>query len=816
MVMFKRLDTVLEPEYDTPSSESTSSDNNVFKILNSDIIGAHLSPSGAEIEPSVRAFRSGSTWVIVAFRHLLTQNVTNPKCVHWDRTKLNWSDSGASITSTNGTHTVCTYDHLGYFGLIMDHIEAPSGWFSGGHHMSSNLEDENTIQFLLILGSVINLILLLIGFITILLIFPSSSQESSSIHINVIINLLFNQLILLLIFGTHHHKSDPSRSSCGRSLAILLALFYYFLLVHFVWVLVDLIELYLKLVHRQSYNHSHHIRQLPLTHFIQHSLSHQSPSNGALISLPVILHGKRIRRCFYSAIYLIPLLIILFLSSPSSVANMCQTGSRSHLASFVIVSSVILGFIGLLLVCYIHRNIRNNCCRYPSTLVGTSSTNANAMVSSPASSVPVASSDVLVANLASIDGDKYRLDCVMNKKLRISLFFRSFLTLLSATFCTLSAVFLAYNVPMIGYLYSFTNLLLGLFIFIYYCLCKDRVRVNYLRVLNQLSQLFCCWKNSGKSVYMNQNTNLHPPSLWVGQNHPATLSLRNTSMTNSSSEIAQQPIINISSSSGSINPDCQASKHYHSSEEANSSVADRNASGCINLNNRNVDSETGSDYGCRRLQAPYSNSHRLYHLYNSKQLCNPYACHHMIEHVYECIDGEDPYIAKVLLAPGASSSGNYRVHHFPRRLIPNSPSSRHHKNIHSLAYHNIDQLRYTSSITPKTNSTLTQGSNSDLTVASMGITAGVPVIGCMVPISPSSTQLTNKKMISQGNELACKLPAIISDNNGSHSLVPDGNPKPVQNSSSIGNCDPSGLHPSMVTVLSGDRIKTVLQQGINI
>jgi len=64
--------------------------------------------------------------VTMVFRHKNVGNVTNPRCVQWDRGSESWSDKFCQIVVTNSTHTRCECSRIGTFALL-EEIEQTDG-----------------------------------------------------------------------------------------------------------------------------------------------------------------------------------------------------------------------------------------------------------------------------------------------------------------------------------------------------------------------------------------------------------------------------------------------------------------------------------------------------------------------------------------------------------------------------------------------------------------------------------------------------------------------------------------------------------------
>lgn len=107
-VAFDRLEEILQWH---PDASEYASNKNVSRVLNSKVISASLGKGRhIQLREPVR----------LTFRHLQTENVSNPSCVFWDYTTSTWSEEGCHVELTNQTHTVCLCDHLTNFAILVD------------------------------------------------------------------------------------------------------------------------------------------------------------------------------------------------------------------------------------------------------------------------------------------------------------------------------------------------------------------------------------------------------------------------------------------------------------------------------------------------------------------------------------------------------------------------------------------------------------------------------------------------------------------------------------------------------------------------
>ncbi|XP_053204048.1 uncharacterized protein LOC128388644 [Panonychus citri] len=684
------------------------------------------------------------------------------------------------------------------------YIPPPSG-SSSGQLYYSNLENEGTIRILLILGSTLNSIILLIALVTLVLIRSLQTKESALIRKNVTINLLLDHLVLLLILGTYlspnyfnttsiSSSSSSSSSSNSlttntstlRSLGFLVALYHYFLLVHFVWILFDLdLELHVRLSRKQFIDPSLVLGPSGTVSASVNISSTATTTTPTTATTASILTGGinpvKLRRYLYLTSYLIPLIVILLISWSTSTqalpmfANLCSLEARSHLASFVIASSIILTGLGLVLLLVTYSRIG----------LHTSSSSTGQSSSSPVS--PGSVGGFVYPSGLMTSADKFALDLMLNRKLKISLFCRFSLNLLAAINCTLGVVYLTYRVSTIGFLFALTNVSLGLFVFSYYCLTKENIRSRYSLICSYAARHIFCLKGDSKSYLDNPHPvhhghhHSHHPN--VVHHLPLNSGLngglsrgfvfggynKNPSIQNLTGNPAQlsQPMIGNSSSMGGLSREFSSSRHYLASDAATT--------------------ESGSDYGCRRLtpaavaaaaaaaaagNGPNMATHgptpnHFYHLYNPKQSCNPYSCHHMIEHVYECIDDE-PYVAKVILPPGSTVAsaalGNYRLHSMAAAAAAAAAAGGDHG-------HHLHQLHHFQQTLP--NHYLGYHN-----LESLHLRNGQFAVSTGAPTSSGLTTTTNPSTTTQGTPVTCSngligntLPAIVSDNSGRRTII---------------------------------------------
>ena len=117
-LMYKKLAHLLKPEFENSDhypvmmrSDGALTPLNVSRVINSEVIGILLNrerytPLAEPIE--------------FTLKHLVTENMTNAKCVFWDIDRRDWSDQGCETVHSNETHTTCKCNHLTNFAILMD------------------------------------------------------------------------------------------------------------------------------------------------------------------------------------------------------------------------------------------------------------------------------------------------------------------------------------------------------------------------------------------------------------------------------------------------------------------------------------------------------------------------------------------------------------------------------------------------------------------------------------------------------------------------------------------------------------------------
>ncbi|XP_054161343.1 adhesion G protein-coupled receptor L3-like isoform X2 [Oppia nitens] len=220
-VMYKKLGHLLKPK--TESTVMLAADGglqslNVSRVINSDVFGLHL---------NTERYTQLSEPIEFTLKHLITDNVTNAKCVYWDIDRRDWSDQGCYTIRSNRTHTSCKCNHLTNFAILMDvnNVEISSG-------------NELALRVITVIGCTVSIICLTITFIT-LVSFRSLRSVRTTIHTNLCLCLIIAELIFLLGINETKVKLICGLIACGL---------HYFFLSAFLWMFFEGFQLYVMLI----------------------------------------------------------------------------------------------------------------------------------------------------------------------------------------------------------------------------------------------------------------------------------------------------------------------------------------------------------------------------------------------------------------------------------------------------------------------------------------------------------------------------------------------------------------------------------------
>ncbi|CAL1297640.1 unnamed protein product [Larinioides sclopetarius] len=213
-VVYSGIGDLLKPE---PGFALRSSKGNSSWRINSKVIAASVGKSGNT---------KLSQPVIITFRHLEEENMTNPMCVFWDFDSRDWSTMGCWVQASNTTHTSCACNHLTNFAVMMEvadikEVPVPS----------------DVLHVTITVGCGICIVCLLATVIPIFLL-RSLMGDSVTVHRNMFFCLLLTEIVL--VFGIE-------RVSTPIVCAILAAVLDYLLLATFCWAFLECFQLYVEL-----------------------------------------------------------------------------------------------------------------------------------------------------------------------------------------------------------------------------------------------------------------------------------------------------------------------------------------------------------------------------------------------------------------------------------------------------------------------------------------------------------------------------------------------------------------------------------------
>ncbi|KAJ6633435.1 Latrophilin Cirl, partial [Pseudolycoriella hygida] len=231
-VAFDRLESILKPIDNwgytkhtinsDPLSVTNSSQPVKRRMLNSKVISASLG-KGRHIQLSHP--------IRLAFKHLKTENVTNPICVFWNYIDHAWSEDGCYVESTNRSHSICMCNHLTNFAILMDIVD-------DANQSLLSFWDGN-LRIMIYVSIAICIIFIVIAFLTLRLfngVFLKSNR--TTIYKNLYICLLVVEALFL--FGIEQNETNLF---CGFTTAFLHCAF----LCAIAWVFFEGYQLYVTL-----------------------------------------------------------------------------------------------------------------------------------------------------------------------------------------------------------------------------------------------------------------------------------------------------------------------------------------------------------------------------------------------------------------------------------------------------------------------------------------------------------------------------------------------------------------------------------------
>ena len=198
-----------------------------------------------------------------------------------------------------------------------------------------------------------------------------------------------------------------------------------------------------------------------------------------------------------------------------------------------------------------------------------------------------------------------------------------------------------------AYLFTITNSLQGLFIFVFNCLTNEKVRTEYRKLFAALNlKPICLESTPSKSVDTSRE---QMPSSSLTPDHRSSLYMNNS---NTNSTQKDSSLVNVFPVNNGVNNEPLI---------GGVPITPMNGVNLAALTGLTIESpktrrmtqkyyltDDSSDYGCKRLQQNRSHKNSCRDIYSLRSGHMSSHSPNFIEHIYECID-EDPYVAKLLL-----------------------------------------------------------------------------------------------------------------------------------------------------------------------
>ncbi|XP_040580537.1 adhesion G protein-coupled receptor L3 isoform X2 [Lepeophtheirus salmonis] len=195
-------------------------------LLSGTVIGASLLNQNNDLDTS------SNVRVSLLFNNEIygnNRNKLNPQCVYWSKKTLRWKTNGCRLVKFTDKFTQCECDHLTNFAVLMDF----------NNILEDNEDLNNILEYITLIGcslSIVSLLVCLFVFFVIL----RNTGERVFIHQNLCISLLFGEIILLAGIDS----ADEEKLLC----IVISACLHFFFLSSFFWMLLEGINIYLKLV----------------------------------------------------------------------------------------------------------------------------------------------------------------------------------------------------------------------------------------------------------------------------------------------------------------------------------------------------------------------------------------------------------------------------------------------------------------------------------------------------------------------------------------------------------------------------------------
>ncbi|CAG2159344.1 unnamed protein product [Oppiella nova] len=250
---------------------------------------------------------------------------------------------------------------------------------------------------------------------------------------------------------------------------------------------------------------------------------------------------------------------------------------------------------------------------------------------------------------------------------------------------TFGLLYLSRESLFMAYLFTITNSLQGLFIFVFNCLTNDKVKAEYRKLFSALNLKPICLDSTPSKSVDTTREQMPSSSLSVAD-HRTSLYVNNSS---NISHPKDSSVINVFPVTNAVNCEPLIGTSGLPPNGLNMSAlmasTGTESPKMRRMTHKYYLTDDSSDYGCKRLQQ--SRCREIYALHGGPHLASHSP--NFIEHIYECID-EDPYVAKLLLPAIQRSLDGQHVrtlsdssrHSDNRPLISCSTSSPRSHNFH--------------------------------------------------------------------------------------------------------------------------------------
>ena len=663
------------------------SSTNATSILNSDILGIRITneqsiplrltqPEANLQQEDFAATTSSQPLLLLNFRHLLTANVSQPRCVYWNNELRSWSGHGCLLLRNNRTHSSCGCEHVhGHFALLMEISELGTNFASGSFNSNSpssastvtggnsfnsfvatagmsiitsgngiDRSLSNAFRVWLLVGAVISAFLCVATLISLCTRFTSSQPalglfhnrgcvggacayagakpigRSRQLQRQLSIWLLGQQLCFIAMLSLPGSAVSAFVAGCSAAGVgwYLLIAWHFCTFATFVSLMCAAFEL-------------NRLVRGPVN---------GNGNSGALQLLYTCAPGA---------------LAAGFLSTIGWLFGICSVDGRFQISALLLLSALftLIGSLSFAIASWrrlrwLHQSGSSNASSSTTDLGVLKYATGPLVPPVGAQSIAVGCHPSLGSLVVSNTVCKGSYIGCASRKPRLLLFANLSMTLLCIANATLFTLFTSNQFRRLDALLALCNGFVGPLLFTGYCLSRSQVRHRIAEIFGRLRRKLNCFRRASKSNLLGGGT-LETTSATTG-----------SVAGRKSSSVIDNPLIG-----GQLS--------------GNKYILDSAAT-----------IETGSDYGCRRLQMnsnivsgissnnnsstsgqvgivtsvngqlvqQTSNQH-LYQLYGGKAVgCNAFsACSHgVIEHVYECID-EEPYVAKLLMAAAAANKG---------------------------------------------------------------------------------------------------------------------------------------------------------------